>query len=433
MKNLEEKKILVLGGANQHLKFVEAAKELGVYTIVTDYLPDSPCKRICNEALMLNITDIAGIVAYCRQNHVDGIVSGFLDPCQIPYAKICHELHMPCYGTPEQFFRFTNKIAFKELCKANGVDVIPDYTEKNYIEGTVEYPVFVKPVDSRGSRGQTVCHSSEEMPKAIDFAKKQSSTGEILIEQYMGDYDEVQITYFLVDGEIYLERTVDSNRGSLENHLQKVVNCSISPSKYTDIYIKNAHAAVCKMIRSLGVKDGPVFMQGFYKNGHFHFFDPGLRFPGVEFERIYKSVWGIDLPKLLIYYSLTGKFPAGTILPKNGAGLNGKVAAVFFPVIRGGRISHISGIDGFRKDPSVISCLTRYAEGEEIEWTYDVNQRYAEIDILGNDTEKLAHIIDKFYNDVEITNNKGQNMLFDYFNTNRLLNWYKNRLNIDIK
>lgn len=35
---MAQKKILILGGANQHLKFVEAAKELGLYTIVTDYL-----------------------------------------------------------------------------------------------------------------------------------------------------------------------------------------------------------------------------------------------------------------------------------------------------------------------------------------------------------------------------------------------------------
>ena len=45
---MTQKKILILGGANQHLKFVEAAKELGLYTIVTDYLNDSPCKKVCD-------------------------------------------------------------------------------------------------------------------------------------------------------------------------------------------------------------------------------------------------------------------------------------------------------------------------------------------------------------------------------------------------
>ena len=424
MQNLKGKKLLILGGANQHLKFVEAAKELGIYTIVTDYLQNSPCKKICDESLMLNITDIEGIVDYCKKNKVDGVVAGFLDPCQIPYGKICAALNLPCTGTPDQFFTFTNKKAFKALCRKNGVKVIPDYSISDVESDNVDYPVFVKPVDSRGSRGQTVCYSAEEMPAAIKFAQEQSSNGEILIEQYMGDYDEVQITNFLIDGKIYLERTVDSNRGSADLNLQKVVNCSISPSKYTDVYLRTTHESVCRMIRDLGIKNGPIFMQGFYKDEEFYFFDPGLRFPGVEFERVYKEVWSIDIAKLLVYYSLTGAFPEGTTLPEDGAKLNGKVGAVLFPVLRGGKIESITGLDDYLHDRHTICCLTRYEEGEELGWTYDVNQRYAEADILGDDIEDLSEGINSFYSKIKICDEWGQDMFFDKFNTNRLKGWY---------
>lgn len=421
MKTFEGKKILILGGANQHLKFVEAAKEMGLYTIVTDYLPDSPCKMICDESLMLNISDIDGIVSYCKNNKVDGVVAGFLDPCQIPYAKVCKELGLPCYGTPEQFFKFTNKIAFKELCRKNGVNVIPDYTEEDYKSNRIEYPVFVKPVDSRGSRGQTVCQSSDEMEEAIRFAKKQSSNGDILIEQYMGDCDEVQITNFVINGEVYLERTVDSYRGDANKKLQKVVSCSISPSKYTDIYLANCHESVCNMINDLGISNGPIFMQGFYRNGQFYFFDPGLRFPGVEFERIYKKVWQIDMAELLIYFALTGGFPECAKLPKDGAKLNGSIGAVLFPVLSGGKIQDIRGLDNYRTNPHVISCLTRYEKGEEVGWTYDVNQRYAEIDVLGAGLAEVKEQIDLFYKEVTVVDEEGYNMLlFDKFETERI-------------
>lgn len=421
---MAQKKILILGGANQHLKFVEAAKELGLYTIVTDYLNDSPCKKVCDEALMYNITDIDNIVKYCQEHHVDGVVAGFLDPCQMPYAQICQKLNLPCTGTPEQFFTFTNKIAFKELCRKNGVNVIPDYTVNDVDNDIVEYPVFVKPVDSRGSRGQTVCYSKEEMPEAIKFAKSQSSNGDILIEKYMGDCDEVQITCFLINGEVYLERTVDSNRGSQDLNLQKVVNCSISPSKYTDVYLSKTHTHVCDMIKDLGIKNGPIFMQGFYKDGEFYFFDPGLRFPGVEFERVYKTVWGIDIAKLLIQYALDGNFPYNSTLPQDGAKLGGKVAAVLFPVLRAGKIKTIEGLKQYMDDSRVISCLTRYGEGDSLDWTYDVNQRYAEVDLLGKDIQDLSNAIGNFYNSVRIEDEWGKNMYFDKFNPNRLKGWY---------
>lgn len=44
--NFTNKKLLILGGTHQHCKMVRAAKELGVYVIVTDYLEESPAKKI---------------------------------------------------------------------------------------------------------------------------------------------------------------------------------------------------------------------------------------------------------------------------------------------------------------------------------------------------------------------------------------------------
>ena len=417
---LTGKKLLVLGGANQHLKIVEAAKEMGIYTIVTDYLFNSPCKRVCDESLMLNVSDVDGIVDYCRKNQVDGVISGFLDPCQIPYARICEELGLPCFGTPEQFFQFTNKIAFKRLCKLNGVNVIPDYSEADIKNDAIKYPVFVKPVDSRGSRGQTVCYSKKRILDAVRVAKEQSSNGEVLIEEFMGECDEVQITCFLIEGKIYLERTVDSYRGSAKRNLQKVVCCSVSPSKYTNDYLQSTHASVCRMIHALGIQNGPIFMQGFYKDGQFYFFDPGLRFPGVEFERIYKDVFGVDLAKLLIQFAFTGSFPQGTILPQNGANLNGRIGVVFFPTLNEGKIKKIVGLDRFCKDARVVSCLTRYAEGDIVNMTCDVNQRFAEIDAVCEDYEELAGVIDSFYAQVSVTDDSGHDMLYDRFDIKRL-------------
>lgn len=114
---------------------------------------------------------------------------------------------------------------------------------------------------------------------------------------------EFQVTYFFVDGEAYLIRTVDSYCGSEANHLEKVVACAVSPSRFTDEYLKIAHQNVVKMFKAIGYKNGPIFMQGFEDNGKFRFFDPGLRFPGVDYERVYTKEFGIDLmeAKIAIY------------------------------------------------------------------------------------------------------------------------------------
>ena len=94
------KKILVLGSASVHVKLIKAAQDMGIYTITTDNVPyeDSPGKKIADEYWDLDIFDVDKIVEKSRKNKIDGVISGWLDPCQRPYFQICKKLGVPCYG-----------------------------------------------------------------------------------------------------------------------------------------------------------------------------------------------------------------------------------------------------------------------------------------------------------------------------------------------
>ena len=127
--NLKGKKLLILAGAGVHNKVVRAAKEMGIYTIVTDYLPDSPAKELADESWMLNIMDVDGIVKKCKEEHIDGVMNFCIDPAQKPYLEICERLNLPCIGTRKTFDILTDKRKFKDYCVEHGVDVIPEYTE----------------------------------------------------------------------------------------------------------------------------------------------------------------------------------------------------------------------------------------------------------------------------------------------------------------
>lgn len=413
------KKLLILGGTAQQIKLVEAAKRMGVYTIVTDYLVDSPAKKVSDESWMLNIKDVDQIVARCKEESVDGVICGYIDPCQRPYQRICEALNLPCYGTKEQFFRMTDKHAFKKMCEENGVDVIPEYSEEEALSGHAEFPLFVKPVDSRGSRGQSVCYSVDELQSAIAFARKESSNGDILIEKYMKGRHEFQVTYFFVDGEAYLIRTVDSYCGSEELHLEKVVACAVSPSRFTEEYLKTAHTNVVKMFKSMGYRNGPIFMQGFEDHGKFRFFDPGLRFPGVDYERIYKKELKIDLMEAMVHLALDGN--CGDIKPaEDGVWLNGKRAAVLFPTLKAGVVSEMNGF-AVENTPEIVSLIPRCKVGDAIEWTYDVNQRMAEVDIVCDTTEALKLTITRIQNQLHVYDAAGNDMQYESFQVNKIV------------
>ena len=410
MQNLKGKRLLVIGGAFQHCKLVEAAHELGVHVIVTDYLPvnAAPAKQMADQYYMHNITDIDDIIDMCRKEKVDGVISTSLDACQIPYQQVCAGLGVPCFGTEEQYKILTDKILFKEYCRRNGVDTIQEYsvasfTEKEICQTEVKFPVFIKPADSRGSRGQSVCCTYEEALEGIAFAKRESKSGKIVIEQYMGHCPDFSMTILVVNGKAYPFRTVDRLLGKPEDGLDKLAVGAVMPSIYTEVYMKYVHKKVERMIQDIGIMNGPVFMQGFVDGDTVRFYDPGLRFPGGEYERMFKAAMGKNLFYPLIEYALTGKVSEDAILLKeDDIYLDGKIAAQVLPTIRAGRISKIHGIDKIKEHPNVVSVFERFQIGDYVEETHNVNQRFGEIDIVCDDKNVLKDIVEWIYETLEI-------------------------------
>jgi len=77
MKDLKGKKVLILAGAMVHLKLVEAAKELGCHTIVTDYLESSPAKEIADDKLGVALDRLkqnADLKLFELENKIRGIL-----------------------------------------------------------------------------------------------------------------------------------------------------------------------------------------------------------------------------------------------------------------------------------------------------------------------------------------------------------------------
>ena len=418
--NYENKKLLILGGAFQHNKLVEEAKRHAIYTIVTDNLlpEDSPSKQIADEHWMINIYDVDAIVEKCKAEHIDGVISGWLDPCQRPYAEICKKLDIPAYCEPQQVVKMTDKIAFKNMCKDYGVDIIPDYSLDDVANKKIDFPVFVKPVDSRGSRGQTICDSYEELHDAIRIAQEESSNGGVLIEKYMEKVNEFHVTYFFVNGEPYLVRGSDNYCGPKELGMEKVVSCAIYPSRFLEKYIAGPHENVVKMFKKLGIKNGPIFMQGFRDGDKFRFFDPGLRFPGVDCELVINEATGINYMKAMIDIALTGKcdIPNASECYK----LNNMISTVLYLNVRPGKIVSIKNEDLIKNNPAVIAYLPRCKVGDTISWSYNVNQRFAELDILTNTFEELVATIDSIQNSIIVEDENGENMIFNLFDTKRI-------------
>lgn len=428
MKNLSGKKLLIIGGAFQHCKVVKAAKSLGVTVYVTDYLPveEAPAKQIADKYFMHNISDIDAIVEMCREEKIDGIMATHLDACQLPYQQICEKLGLPCFGTAEQYRYLTDKKSFKRICIENDVDVIPSYTPADFeteeiCSERVTFPILIKPGMSRGSRGQTICSKYSEVKAAIEFALSESGTGEVVIEKYMGNKNDFSMSYVMIDGEACLTRTGNRYLGTREDKMDKLAIAGVSPSAFTDLYINNVHQRVVNMLKNIGLKTAPVFMQGFVDGDTVRFYDPGLRFPGIEYESMYEAAVGINPIIPLIEFALTGSVSDEFLAMKDTAMLNGKIAVDLLVAIRPGTIKSVRGLEEIQNDDAVVSVFTRYKAGDTIGEHYNVNQRFCEIDIVCSSIDEMKKKIDWIYDTLFVENENGENMVFAKLDTNQLL------------
>lgn len=420
MRNYQGKKLLVLGGASQHCKVVEAAHRLGAKVYVTDYLKDSPAKLIADDSFMIDIFATEKLVELCRQESIDGVAAISLDACQIPYQKVCEEMNYPCFGTAEQYRILTDKEKFKRCCQKYGVDTIPSYTEMDlYDNDKIEYPVFVKPVDSRGSRGQHICVNRDSAIEAVKRAKKESKSGNVLIEKYMQGYPDFTVAYLIKDGEPILVRTGDRFEGPIGSGIENLCIASCSPSKYTDVYLNGAHKNVISMLKGIKLRNAPVFFQGFIDKDKIRFYDPGLRFAGGEYERLQYIATGKDIIEMLIEFALSGQ-QSNQVIDHSISKLNGKYLIQLDPTIRIGKIKEIQGIESIQRNPAIIYITQRYKVGDQVSDGNDLRRRFAEFAILSDSIEDEIKNIQFIQKKLRVIDTDGRDMIIYPFEIKNL-------------
>ena len=409
--NLKDKRLLILGGMRFSCEIVNKAKEMGIYTLVADYnkIEDSPAKQIADEAVELSVTDVDAVVSYVRSNKIDGVFVGFNDMLLPYYAEICEKAGLPCYGTKEQFETLIAKDKYKALCRQFGVPCIPEYSIE---DEHIKYPVLVKPVDSSGSRGITICHDKEELLKAVEIGKQASKTGKVLIERYM-DGREVTVFWTFQDGNYYLSSL--GNRHVKHNQGNDVIPLPVGytfPSVFLPKYRAEVEENCKRMFRHLGIKDGMMFMQCKVEDGTCYVYDLGFRLTGSLEYKILRRVCSYDPLEMMIEFALTGKMGEESIAEK--ADPEFKTPAFNVSCLCGpGTIKEITGIEEVKAMPEVEDVVIAHTPGESI--TEQMKGLLAQITVrvLGSvdNKEQLLSIMQKIDDTIHIIGEQGEELL----------------------
>ncbi len=367
---MKKRKLLILGAISAMNEIVIDAKKMGYHVIVTDYLENSPAKKFADETWMFSIDDVDGIVEKCKECHVDGVMNYCIDPGQKPYQQICERLGLPCVAGYHQFDIMTNKDKFAKCCLEYDLDVIPkfnlngDLNETDYL--SLPYPIMIKPVDGRASKGIIVVERAEDMSPAIEYALQYSKRKEVVIEKYMR-CPEFCAKYVACDGHIYFTSMSDVWDSVLSDGTRVYMGTSSYPSRYYKEYVSNTNDKVIKMLQSIGIKNGAMSMTGFYDHGKFRFFDPSLRMGGAQDWRIVEAASGINIANLLTNFAMTGRMGDDDVIQKVDHAFAQKHSALLYYDLMCGEIGSIQGIGEILKLPGVVGYHQCHVVGDRIE------------------------------------------------------------------
>ncbi|MDQ2085655.1 ATP-grasp domain-containing protein [Herbivorax sp. ANBcel31] len=421
MSNLKGKKLLILGGIAHSCVIVEKAKEMGITVYVTDYLENSPAKRIADKSFMVSTTDIEAIEELCKDESIDGIITGFIDS-MLPFCyKACERMKLPFWGTKEQIDISINKDKFKKACKKNGVPIIQEYYltkefTKNDLD-KIEYPVLVKPVDNSGSRGVFICDNEVELKENYKKALAFSKSKNIIVEQYIKGH-HVNMYYTLCDGEVYLSAMADRYVTYLDN-TAPLPKGLYHPSRYLKEYIETVNSCIKKMFLDLGMRDGLVFVQGFHTDKGFKIYEMGYRLNGGATYELIDACNGYNQLESIIEFSITGNMGNVEALKKTTPFFK-TIAFNLVLSLLPGTITKVIGVDEVKNLPGVINFIMLHSEGDCLVSHGTSAQIFAYVLINVDDTEHLEKILNKIKEKVKVLDEHGDNMLLDIFEAKEL-------------
>ena len=89
MHELKGKRMLLLAGTNLTMEAITMAQEMGVWVAVTDYNKNTQAKKIADAAFNVSTTDVDALEQLCREQHIDGVFTNWIDSMPPWGARIC--------------------------------------------------------------------------------------------------------------------------------------------------------------------------------------------------------------------------------------------------------------------------------------------------------------------------------------------------------
>ena len=374
MNNLNnyKKTLLIISGGIESVPGIKIAKEMGLKVVVSDGSKNAPGFQFADYQLLASTYDKEDTlekVLYFNKNitKIDGVICIASD-VPLTVAYVANNLKLPSISI-EAAKLASDKLAMKERFYKDGLP-IPWFKKINSLKEIQEiilqegFPLVLKPVDSRGSRGVIRINSDNiNLKEAYEEALGYSPTNRVMIEKFL-EGPQISTESLVLNEKVFTPGFADRNYEFLDKFSPNIIeNGGNLPSLISQDLQEKVKNLLIRAAKSIGVKNGIIKGDIVVHNKIPYIIELATRLSGGYFcSHEIPANTGIEFVKLAIKQCL------GEFIDRNELAIK-KITPVaqryWFP--NEGEVKEIIGIDKYKNNENVILLEIRVKEGDRIQ------------------------------------------------------------------
>lgn len=288
--------LVILGGGPSQRQATDAARALGLRTVVCDAVPGAG-------DVVASTEDAAAVLAAAREAAADGIIAPGTDWPVLIAAQVAAELGLPHPIDVATAQRATDKIAQREAFDRAGVPQ-PEWSP----DEPPGYPCVVKAADRQGQRTMAIVGTPWELDAAVAGAREGSRSGRVVFERFVAG-PEVTVNGFSgPDG--YVCVTVTDRQ-----HFERspgVAQRHVYPS---ELDTAEAAAVAEAAVAAIGITRGPSYVQLISSPEGPRVMEVAARLGGGHDSEIARRAAGVDLAAAAVRAALGEEVLAAELQP----------------------------------------------------------------------------------------------------------------------
>lgn len=353
----------MLGASNDQLPAYREARRRGYRVIAADARADAPGAAIADRFLAVSTRDTAELAAALDGERLAGIVSTASDASLASHRELAGRLDL-AYRPSERAVRASmDKTFFRQVVAECG---LPGY---GWVAGTdpvalaadavrLTFPVVVKPSDASGGKGVSLAASAAELPTAIRLARAESSSGLLLVEEYvLGTHYAVEI--WMRHGEPHFVPVTEKRMTPLP---AMVTTGHLIPARLGPGTLAEVRAVLVTLCRALDLTDGPANFD-FIRTaeGTLHVVEVGARLGGNSYPQLMADAWGVDTVGAAVSLSVGEPFD---LTPTRSRVCLLHILAS--PLDEPARVTAVRGLEEARRHPAVRTLEVYARPGDTV-------------------------------------------------------------------